>query len=140
MPGPMGMGRGITPEQAAQMKRQFEAEAERLGMTPQEFADHLRKQAQQRMMAAAQQQQQGGSGQAAPGGPGGPAGHSHGPRPGGAQPQPITPGPPNPKALALANFLKGQDLKCRTCILNGQRKDMFKGMTPSATLGATVSR
>ncbi|KAG9236190.1 putative translocation protein sec62 [Amylocarpus encephaloides] len=43
-----------------------------------------------------------------------------------AQQQPITPGPPNPAAVALAAFLKGQDLKMRTCILNGQRKDMFK--------------
>ena len=41
--------------------------------------------------------------------------------------QPITPGPPNPAALAVATFLKNQDLKMRTCILNGQRKDMFKG-------------
>ena len=32
-----------------------------------------------------------------------------------------------PKAIALAKFLKGQDLKPRTCILNGERKDMFKG-------------
>lgn len=42
--------------------------------------------------------------------------------------QPITPGPPNPAALAVAAFLKNQDLKMRTCILNGQRKDMFKGI------------
>ena len=37
------------------------------------------------------------------------------------------PGPPKPEALAIANFLKNQDLKPRTCIFNGQRKDMFKG-------------
>ncbi|WKT45737.1 Translocation protein Sec62 [Fusarium oxysporum f. sp. vasinfectum] len=40
--------------------------------------------------------------------------------------QPITPGPPNPKAIALASFLRGQDLKPRTVILNGERKDMFR--------------
>ncbi len=38
------------------------------------------------------------------------------------------PGPPNPQALAVAKFLKGQELKPRTCILNGERKEMFKGM------------
>jgi translocation protein SEC62 len=49
-------------------------------------------------------------------------------RPAG-QPQPITPGPPNPVAIAMANFLRGQDLKLRTCILNGDRKDMFRGVS-----------
>lgn len=34
---------------------------------------------------------------------------------------------PTPAALAVAKFLKSQDLKMRTCILNGQRKDLFKG-------------
>lgn len=43
------------------------------------------------------------------------------------QPQPIQPGPPNPAALAVAAFLRKQDLKPRTCILNDQRKEMFKG-------------
>lgn len=33
---------------------------------------------------------------------------------------------PTPAALAVAKFLKSQDLKMRTCILNGQRKDLFK--------------
>ncbi|RMD40488.1 hypothetical protein DV735_g4642, partial [Chaetothyriales sp. CBS 134920] len=31
-----------------------------------------------------------------------------------------------PEALALAKFLRSQNLKTRTCIFNGQRKDMFK--------------
>jgi translocation protein SEC62 len=52
--------------------------------------------------------------------------HQHGPQ--GAQPQPIVPGPPNPVAIALAKFLRSQDLKPRTCILDGNRKDMFKGI------------
>ncbi|KKF96195.1 Translocation protein SEC62 [Ceratocystis platani] len=43
-----------------------------------------------------------------------------------AGPQPIVPGPPNPAALAVAKFLRGQSLKPRTVILNGERKDMFK--------------
>ena len=38
------------------------------------------------------------------------------------------PGTPSPEALAMAKWLRGQDLKTRTCILNGQRKDMFKGV------------
>ncbi|KAL7276480.1 Translocation protein S62 [Rhizina undulata] len=44
-----------------------------------------------------------------------------------AQGQPVqAPPAPPPEALAVANFLKSQDLKSRTCILNGQRKDLFK--------------
>jgi len=34
--------------------------------------------------------------------------------------------PPNPKAIAVAKFLRSQNLKTRSCILDGQRKDMFK--------------
>jgi hypothetical protein len=34
---------------------------------------------------------------------------------------------PDPKALAVANWLRSQNLKPRTCIMDGQRKDMFKG-------------
>jgi translocation protein SEC62 len=34
-----------------------------------------------------------------------------------------------PEALAVAKFLRSQDLKTRTCIFNGERKDMFKGRT-----------
>jgi len=45
------------------------------------------------------------------------------------QQTPISPGAPNPQAVALAKWLRGQELKPRTCILNGQRKDMFKGFT-----------
>lgn len=42
-------------------------------------------------------------------------------------PQPIQPGPPTPAALAVAKFLQSQDLKVRTCILDEQRRDMFRG-------------
>ncbi|KEZ41270.1 Translocation protein SEC62 [Scedosporium apiospermum] len=122
--GPFGPGQMPTPEQIQIMQRQLAMEAQKAGMTVPEFVEHLKKQAreqQMRMQQAAQQQQRAG------GGPG--PQHQHGPqgnaRPQG-QPQPITPGPPNPRALALAKFLKGQDLKPRTCILNGERKDMFR--------------
>jgi hypothetical protein len=41
---------------------------------------------------------------------------------------PVNPNnPPDPKALAVANWLRSQNLKPRTCIMDGQRKDMFKG-------------
>lgn len=86
------------------MQRQLALDAQKNGMTVPQFVEKLKaqamaqQQAQQQAAAQAQQQQQ----------------------------QPIQPGPPKPEALAVANFLKKQDLKVRTCILNGQRKDMFK--------------
>ena len=49
--------------------------------------------------------------------------HQHPPQ---GQQQPIVPGPPNPVAISLAKFLRSQTLKPRTCILNGERKDMFR--------------
>lgn len=92
-------------------------EAQKLGLSVPEYVEKLKQQAlehQQAQMRAHQQaQQEGGGEEGEEGGQGGP--------------QPIQPGPPKPEALAVANFLKSQDLKVRTCILNGQRKDMFKG-------------
>ncbi|KAM0250467.1 hypothetical protein ACHAP5_002266 [Fusarium lateritium] len=117
MPQP---GQRPTPEQIQAMQRQLAIDAEKNGMTVPEFIEHIKRQAQEQMrMRAEQAQQQGGE-----------AGHHHGhdhphpPQQGRSQP--ITPGPPNPKALALAKFLRGQDLKNRTVILNGERKDMFR--------------
>ncbi|KAK6852511.1 hypothetical protein PG995_011062 [Apiospora arundinis] len=102
-----------TPEQIEMMKQKLAADAEAAGMTIPEFLEEIKKQRQAQMEAMqrqqqmqAQQQQQGGPQQ--------------------GQPQPIQPGPPNPVAIAMANFLRGQTLKPRTCIFNGQRKDMFK--------------
>ena len=94
-----------TPEQIAEMQRRFAADAAANGMTVPEFIEFVKKKqaeamaSQQQAQAEAQQQQQ----------------------------TPIAPGPPKPEALALASFLQSQDLKMRTCILNGQRKNMFKG-------------
>lgn len=109
-----------TQEQIAAMQRQLAIDAQKNGMTVPEFVEKLKQQAmaqQQAAMAqqAAQGQQQQQQQQQ-------------------AQPQPIQPGPPKPEALAVANFLKSQDLKMRTCILNGQRKDMFKGESQSFNL------
>ncbi|KAI3549274.1 Sec62 family protein translocation protein [Colletotrichum melonis] len=151
MPGPMGpmqMGPNgqpmPSPEQIAAMRRQIEADAQKAGMSVPDFLNHLRQQAmQQQQMAMRQQQQQQ---QQQQGGEGGEGGHDHAhdhdhdheghqhphphqhqqQQPQQGQPQPIRPGPPNPVALALASFLRAQDLKPRTCILNGERKDMFK--------------
>lgn len=106
------------------MQQQLARDAEKAGMTVPQFIEHLKKQAQEQQarMQAMQQQQQGGQP---------PQQHQHqhqqGP-PQAGQPQPIVPGPPNPVAIALAKFLRSQDLKPRTCILNGDRKDMFKGI------------
>lgn len=134
MPG----GQMPSPEQIQMMQRQIAAEAQKAGMSVPDFVEHVKKQQmmrmqQQRAAAAAGGAPPGTSpANAAPGTPGAAAARPGPPRPGAprpgqAKPQPITPGPPNPKALAVANFLKGQDLKPRMCILNGERKDMFKG-------------
>lgn len=132
MPGPGQIpmpvpGQRPTPEQIQAMQRQLAIDAEKAGMTVPEFVEHIRRQAQAQQMRMRQmqaQQQQGGQpGHAHP------HPHQH-PHPQGGQggPQPIAPGPPNPKGLAVAAFLRSQDLKPRTVILNGERKDMFRVM------------
>lgn len=123
--------RGMTPEQFAQKQReQLTADAAKLGLTPEQYVAQLRMralqahqkqmEAQQQGQASSQGEQQDQQGQ----------GQSAAPQ---QQPQqqthqvPVQPGQPaDPKALAVANFLRSQNLKPRTCILDGQRKDMFK--------------
>ena len=97
-------GQQPTPEQIDQMRKQIAADAAKNGMTVPQFLEKLKEQqmAQQAQQQQAQQAQQ-------------------------QQMQPINPGEPTKEALALAKFLQSQDLKVRQCILNGQRKDMFKG-------------
>lgn len=130
-PNPQGFtpqpGQQPTPEQIEAIRRQLTIDAQKAGMSVPEFVQKLRQQ------AMAQQQAQGLTPQSArsPQSAGGlqpPQSAQTATTPGSAQP--ITPGPPNPAALAVATFLKNQDLKMRTCILNGQRKDMFKGIVP----------
>ncbi|KAL2037993.1 hypothetical protein N7G274_009213 [Stereocaulon virgatum] len=139
MPSPPPNSPQPTPQQVAMMQQQLAVEAERQGMTVEQFknkqraqleaeakkegisleqylakikakaVEDYRKRLEMQQQQAAQQasgqpQVQGGQGQQVP----------------------ITPGAPDPKALALAKWLRGQDLKTRTCILNGQRKDMFR--------------
>lgn len=114
--------RGMTPQQfQAWQRQQIEADAKKAGMTVEQYINNLKQQAianHQRQQQMAQQQvaaQQSGQPQV--------QGQT-------GQQVPITPGPPDPKSTAVAKWLRGQDLKSRTCILNGQRKDMFKGMPP----------
>ncbi|CAF9911887.1 Translocation protein S62 [Imshaugia aleurites] len=113
--------RGMTPQQLqAQQRQQVQAEADKAGLTFDQYINKLKQQAfenHQRQQQMAQQQAQTLAAQ--------PPGQ---PQMQGQQGQqvPITPGAPDPRALALAKWLRGQDLKPRTCILNGQRKDMFK--------------
>jgi len=100
------------------MQQQIAAEAQKAGLSVQQYVERVKQQAmrqhQMRMQMQQQQQQQ----QAA---------QSQGAQ--GAQPGqqvPIAPGPPKPEAIAVANFLRGQNMKMRTCIFQEKRKDMFK--------------
>ena len=138
MAPPVSPATGPTPQQIAAMQQQVAAEAQKRGITPQEFQAQQRKALEEEARKAglpldqyinkikqqaweqhqknqAQQQQ---NGQAAKGQPQVQGGQG--------QQVPIQPGAPDPKTLAVAKWLRGQDLKTRTCILNGQRKDMFK--------------
>jgi translocation protein SEC62 len=128
--------RGMTPEQFAQKQReQLTADAEKLGLTTEQYVAQLRTRAmqqhqQQQQQQAQQAQQQGGQpgqqqqqGQAQA-----PQQHQHQTQ----QQVPVNPNnPPDPKAIAVANWLRSQNLKPRTCIMDGQRKDMFKGKQQS---------
>ncbi|CAK4033853.1 Translocation SEC62 [Lecanosticta acicola] len=105
-PPPLQPGQQPTPEQIQQIQQQIAAEAQKAGLSVPEYVERMKAQYARQAQAQQQQQQQG---TAQPG-----------------QQQPIQPGPPKPEALAVANFLRNQDLKTRTCIFQQQRKDMFK--------------
>ena len=116
--------RGMTPQQFQQMQRlQLEADAKKAGLTFEQYINKLKTQA----FETHQKQQQMAQQQAAAGG----AQQSGQPQQG--QQVPINPGAPDPKGIAVAKWLRNQDLKTRTCILNGQRKDMFRGKLHHAT-------
>lgn len=149
---PLQPGQQPTPQQVQAMQQQFLAEAQRQGLTPQQFMERLRAQAMAQQQAMMQAQQNGGRlppgmqpGQAMPGQPAQPglqgqSGTEQPPAQGVSQPQsnapssarpgqqvPITPGPPKPEALAVAKFLRSQKLKERPCILQEKRRELFKG-------------
>lgn len=114
--------RGMTPQQFQQWQRQqIEAEAKKQGLSFDQYVIQLKQQAyeqhQRQQQMAAQQQAAQQTGQ--------PLTQGQGVQ--GGQQVPINPGAPNPKALEVAKWLRAQDLKTRTCILSGQRKDMFRG-------------
>ncbi|POS83596.1 hypothetical protein EPUL_003946 [Erysiphe pulchra] len=99
----------LTPEQIQEMQKRLAEDAAKNGMTIPEFVEKIK--AQAAAQAAAQQHQKS--------------------QPDASlieenQPQQIQPGPPSPSAIAVAKFLKSQDLKVRTCILGGQRKELFR--------------
>ncbi len=113
--------KGMTPQEYANWQRQqLTADAARQGLSVEQYVEKLKAQAlQQHQQKLAQQQQQQE------------AQHHHHEQHGHdqeGQQVPVSPGAPDPRALAVAKWLRGQDLKGRTCILNGQRKDMFKGL------------
>ncbi|KAJ5081851.1 Translocation protein Sec62 ascomycota [Penicillium alfredii] len=119
--------RGMTPEQFAQKQReQLTADAAKLGLSPEEYVSQLRARAMQAHQQQMEAQQQGQTSAQSD------DEQSQAPATQQQQQQqthqvPVTPGsPPDPKALAVANFLRSQNLKPRTCIMDGQRKDMFK--------------
>lgn len=117
---PLQPGQQPTPQQIQAMQRQLAIDAEKNGMTVPQFVEQLKKQALAQQQARMQQQQQAQAQAQA--------------QQQQNQMQPIQPGPPKPEAIAVAKFLQSQDLKMRTCILNGQRKNMFKGRDPFHTL------
>jgi translocation protein SEC62 len=98
-------GQPPTQEQIQQIQAHFRKEAAQMGLPYEEYIERVKAQAaaQQKAHMEAQQQQQ--------------------------QQEPIQPGPPKPEALAVANWLKKQDLKPRTCIFQEKRKEMFRGKT-----------
>ncbi|KAJ5113143.1 hypothetical protein N7456_001677 [Penicillium angulare] len=136
---------GLTPEQFAQKQREkLTADAAKQGLTPDQYVAQLRMRAlqahQQQMEAQRQGQGQGQGQNPQQQGQNGPQGQqqqqqqqgqAQSPQQGQPQQQmhqvPVNAGQPaDPKALAVAKFLRSQDLKPRTCIMDGQRKDMFK--------------
>jgi translocation protein SEC62 len=112
IPIPLGPnGEKPTPEQIQQIQMQIAAEAQKHGISIQEYVQRLRQQAMAQQQAQMQAQQQAAQQQQQR-----------------QQQQPIQPGPPKPEAIAVANWLKSQDLKPRTVVHDEKRKDMFRGM------------
>ncbi|EFW17690.1 Translocation protein S62 [Coccidioides posadasii str. Silveira] len=131
--------RGMTPEEFANMQRQqLTQEAAKRGMTPEQYINHLRAQAMHQHQM--QKQQQSGENHDHNHNHSHDHEHEHGQddhqhegccdHNHAHQHQrqiPVKSGvPADPKALAVANFLRSQNLKTRTCILDGRRRELFK--------------
>jgi translocation protein SEC62 len=119
-------GQQPTRAQVEAIQEHMRQDAQRMGLNMDQYIAKL-KEAHQQQLAAQQRQQAAQQG-----------GHQHGPdcnhdhdhehqHAPPQQHQPVQPGPPKPEALALAAFLKNQNLKLRTCIFQEKRKDMFRG-------------
>lgn len=106
-------GQKPTPQQIAAMRQQLAADAAKQGLSVDEYVNKLKENAQHQHEQQQLQQQQEQQAAAAK--------RTEDPQ------SPVNPGAPDPRGLAVANWLRSQELKSRTCILNGQRKDMFKG-------------
>jgi translocation protein SEC62 len=111
-----------SPQQIQEMQARLAQDAAKAGMSVPQYVEMLKQRAIQAHQAQQQQAQQQG------GGP--PQGQQQ-----VQHQQPITPGPPNPAAIAVANFLKSQPLKLRTVLLDEKRRDMFRG-TPDVPFEA----
>ncbi|KAI9684337.1 MAG: Translocation protein S62 [Trizodia sp. TS-e1964] len=98
-----------TPQQIQAMQQQLAAEAAKHNMSVEQYVAQLKAQAlRQHQLQQAQKGQQAGGHQHA-------HDHDHENQHHEAQSQvPINPGPPNPAAIALAKFLRSQNLKPRT--------------------------
>lgn len=111
----------ISPQKRQQLHQQLTAEAEKRGLSLQQYVDQLKAQALRQHQSL--QEQTVGDG-----------GKMHAPlnkkRHHVEQQVPINAGPPKPEAIALATFLQSQNLKARVCILQEKRKHMFKGKFP----------
>ncbi|KAI9695076.1 MAG: Translocation protein S62 [Bogoriella megaspora] len=119
---PLQPGQQPTPEQIRAIQQQIAAEAQKHGLSIPQYIEQMKAQAaRQQAMMQQQRQQQGGQAGSGPQSP------PQSPQPQQGQQVPIQPGtPPKPEALAVANFLRNQPLKTRTCIFQEKRKDMFK--------------
>ncbi|KAI9727326.1 MAG: Translocation protein S62 [Chrysothrix sp. TS-e1954] len=108
--GPNGQPMKLSQEQVQAFQQHLVREAQKEGITPQEYAQKLKAQAMSQAQAA---NQQGGQAQQ-----------------GGGQQQtgqvPIADAPPKPEAIAIAKFLRSQDLKSRPCVHEERRRDLFK--------------
>jgi translocation protein SEC62 len=124
--GSGGPSQQPTPEQIAAMRAQIEAEAAKHNMSPQDYYNMMRAKAMKQAEVQQQRQQQQQQKQAGHA-EGHEHQHDHPHEHTGEQQVPINPGEPTPQALALQKWLRSQDLKSRSCVLNDQRKDMFKG-------------
>lgn len=110
---PLQPGQQPSPEQIRFMQQQLMTEAQKRGISVQQYVEELKAQAMQQHQHQQQHQQQ----------------QQQQAQQGQQQQQEIQGGqPPKPEAIALANFLRAQDLKTRTCIFQEKRKDMFKGV------------